>query len=36
VGLGALAAAQRASGERVLANCFGHGSEQAAFLLEKP
>jgi len=23
-------------GERVRANCFGHGSEQAAFLLEPP
>ena len=34
IGLGALLAAQ--SGQRVLANCFGHGSEQAAFLLEKP
>jgi hypothetical protein len=34
VGLGALLA-QRL-GRRVLANCFGYGSEQAAFLLEAP
>jgi 3-oxoacyl-[acyl-carrier-protein] synthase II len=34
IGLGALLAVQ--SGQRVLANCFGHGSEQAAFVLEKP
>ena len=34
IGLGALLVAQ--SGKRVLANCFGHGSEQAAFVLEKP
>lgn len=27
--------AERGSG-RILANCFGHGSEQAAFVLEKP
>ena len=33
VGMGALLA-QRL-GQRVLANCFGHGSEQGAFLLEK-
>ena len=24
------------TGGSVLANCFGHGSEQAAFVLEKP
>jgi 3-oxoacyl-[acyl-carrier-protein] synthase II len=34
VGLGALLAGR--GGGRVLANCFGHGSVQAAFLLEKP
>jgi 3-oxoacyl-[acyl-carrier-protein] synthase II len=34
IALGALLAAR--SGGRVLANCFGHGSEQAAFVLEKP
>jgi 3-oxoacyl-[acyl-carrier-protein] synthase II len=34
IGLAALLA-ERGSG-RVLANCFGHGSEQAAFVLEKP
>jgi 3-oxoacyl-[acyl-carrier-protein] synthase II len=34
IGLGALLAARGAG--RVLANCFGHGSEQAAFVLEKP
>lgn len=34
IGLAALLAER--SGERVLANCFGHGSEQAAFVLEKP
>jgi 3-oxoacyl-[acyl-carrier-protein] synthase II len=34
IGLGALLAAR--GGGRVLANCFGHGSEQAAFILEKP
>ena len=34
IGLAALLAAR--SGGRVLANCFGHGSEQAAFVLEKP
>jgi 3-oxoacyl-(acyl-carrier-protein) synthase len=34
IGLGALLAAR--GGGRVLANCFGHGSEQAAFVLEQP
>ncbi|MBI5384032.1 MAG: hypothetical protein HZA90_05025 [Verrucomicrobia bacterium] len=34
VGLAAVLAER--CGGRVLANCFGHGSEQAAFLLEKP
>ena len=34
VGLAALLASR--CGGRVLANCFGHGSEQAAFVLEKP
>lgn len=34
VAVGALFADQL--GGRVLANCFGYGSEQAAFLLEKP
>jgi 3-oxoacyl-[acyl-carrier-protein] synthase II len=34
IGLAALLAER--SGGRVLANCFGHGSEQAAFVLEKP
>lgn len=34
IGLGALLAARH--GGRVLANCFGHGSELAAFVLEKP
>ncbi len=34
VGLAALLAAR--SGGQVLANCFGHGSEQAAFVLEPP
>lgn len=34
VAVGALAA--RRLGQAVLANCFGHGSEQAAFLLESP
>jgi 3-oxoacyl-[acyl-carrier-protein] synthase II len=34
IGLAALLV-ERGAG-RVLANCFGHGSEQAAFLLEKP
>ena len=34
IGLGALLA-ERGAG-RVLANCFGHGSELAAFVLEKP
>ncbi|HNQ90114.1 MAG TPA: beta-ketoacyl synthase N-terminal-like domain-containing protein [Verrucomicrobiota bacterium] len=34
VGLAAALAARR--GGCVLANCFGHGSEQAAFLLEPP
>ena len=34
VALGALAARQ--CGGRVVANCFGHGSEQAAFVLEAP
>jgi 3-oxoacyl-[acyl-carrier-protein] synthase II len=34
VALGAVLAQQ--SGGRVLAECFGHGSEQAAFLLEAP
>jgi 3-oxoacyl-[acyl-carrier-protein] synthase II len=34
VGLGALLAQRH--GGRVLANCFGHGSEQAAFELESP
>ena len=34
IGLGALLAER--GGGRVLANCFGHGSEQAAFVLEKP
>ncbi|MGA2240602.1 MAG: beta-ketoacyl synthase N-terminal-like domain-containing protein [Verrucomicrobiota bacterium] len=34
IGLAALLAARGAG--RVLANCFGHGSEQAAFVLEKP
>lgn len=36
VGVAALLAGRRAAGERVLANCFGHGSGQAAFLLETP
>jgi hypothetical protein len=36
VGLGAVAVEDLAPGGRVLANCFGPGSEQAAFLLEKP
>jgi len=34
IGLSALLVAR--GGGRVLANCFGHGSEQAAFVLEKP
>jgi 3-oxoacyl-(acyl-carrier-protein) synthase len=34
IGLGALLAAR--GGGRVLANCFGHGSEQAAFVLQGP
>ena len=34
VGLGALLAAR--FGERGLVNCFGHGSEQAAFVLDQP
>ena len=34
IGLAALLAER--GGGRVLANCFGHGSEQAAFVLEKP
>ena len=34
VGLAALLASR--GGGQVLANCFGHGSEQAAFVLEKP
>ena len=34
IGLGALLVDR--SGWHVLTNCFGHGSEQAAFLLEKP
>jgi len=34
VGLAALLVAR--NGRRVLANCFGHGSEQAAFVLEPP
>ena len=34
MGLGALLAER--CGERVLVNCFGHGSEQAAFVLAKP
>jgi 3-oxoacyl-[acyl-carrier-protein] synthase II len=34
IGLAALLAER--GGQRVLANCFGHGSEQAAFILEKP
>jgi 3-oxoacyl-(acyl-carrier-protein) synthase len=34
VGLGALLAER--CGERVLVNCFGHGSEQAAFVLDQP
>ena len=34
IGLAALLVER--SGGRVLANCFGHGSEQAAFVLEKP
>jgi len=34
VGLAAWLAAR--DGGRVLANCFGHGSEQAAFILEQP
>jgi len=34
IGLGALLVER--SGQRVLANCFGHGSEQAAFVLERP
>lgn len=34
VGLAALLVER--GGGHVLANCFGHGSEQAAFLLEKP
>jgi 3-oxoacyl-[acyl-carrier-protein] synthase II len=34
IGLAALLVEK--NGQRVLANCFGHGSEQAAFLLKKP
>lgn len=34
IGLGALLVER--GGGRVLANCFGHGSEQASFVLEKP
>lgn len=34
VALGAMLAER--SGTLVLANCFGHGSEQAAFVLETP
>ncbi len=34
IGLGALLVER--GGGRVLANCFGHGSELAAFVLEKP
>ncbi|HKW27779.1 MAG TPA: beta-ketoacyl synthase N-terminal-like domain-containing protein [Verrucomicrobiae bacterium] len=34
IGLAALQVARR--GGRVLANCFGHGSEQAALVLESP
>jgi hypothetical protein len=34
VALAALLAGQL--GQPVLANCFGHGTEQAAFLLEPP
>jgi 3-oxoacyl-[acyl-carrier-protein] synthase II len=34
IGLGALLA--RRGSEPVLVDCFGHGSEQAAFVLEKP
>jgi len=34
VALGALLAARL--GQPVLANCFGHGTEQAAFLLDRP
>jgi 3-oxoacyl-[acyl-carrier-protein] synthase II len=34
VGLAAAILAGCQPGERVLANCFGHGSEQAAFVLE--
>jgi 3-oxoacyl-(acyl-carrier-protein) synthase len=34
VALGAALARRLGPGARVLANCFGHGTEQAAFLLE--
>jgi len=34
VALGAALAKQLGPGARILANCFGHGTEQAAFLLE--
>jgi 3-oxoacyl-[acyl-carrier-protein] synthase II len=34
VAVAALVAEQSGSGTRVLANCFGHGSQQAAFVLE--
>jgi 3-oxoacyl-[acyl-carrier-protein] synthase II len=34
IGLAALLVEK--NGQRVLANCFGHGSEQAAFVLETP
>jgi hypothetical protein len=35
VGLAAGVCAGETGGERVLANCFGYGSEQASFVLEK-
>ena len=34
--IGAAMAAELSSGDRVLVNCFGFGSEQGAFLLEAP
>jgi hypothetical protein len=34
VGLAATLADKQEEGKQVLADCFGHGSEQAAFLLE--
>ena len=34
VGLGAELASRRNKDQQVMANCFGHGSEQGSFILE--